>query len=215
MSLTPRTKLNDKNLVKVINTKVIPVAAYPMNVCKFTQSELTELDHAIKRDLQKNNMLGRQASDERLYRKRDDWRRGLKSLREVYDDTRLRVGCYMFVSDNRWIKEAWKKETRKECNLIKDEIILAIKTKGKTVQFDGDEKVKHWTENSNRYWNKWKNASKKVARMKDSNSTEKGKCKVKYTINKIKLQQMSGTEFNTKKNIAILSVIEQMVETRA
>ena len=51
--------------------------------------------------------------------------------------------------------------------------------------------------------------------MKDSNSTEKGKCKVKYTINKIKLQQMSGTEFNTKKNIAILSVIEQMVETRA
>ena len=37
--------------------------------------------------------------------------------------------------------------------------------------------------------------------MKDSNSTEKGKCKVKYTINKIKLQQMSGTEFKTKKNI--------------
>ena len=57
----------------------------------------------------------------------------------------------MFVSDNRWIKEAWKKETRKECNLIKDEIILAIETKVKTVQFDGDEKVKHWTENSNRY----------------------------------------------------------------
>ena len=72
MSLIPRTKLNDKNLVKVINTKVIPVAAYPMNVCEFTQSELTELGHAIKRDLQKNNMLGRLASDERLYRKRND-----------------------------------------------------------------------------------------------------------------------------------------------
>ena len=72
MSLTPRTKLNDKNLVKVINTKVIPVAAYPMNVCKFTQSELTELDQVIKRELRKNNMLGRQASDERLYMKRKD-----------------------------------------------------------------------------------------------------------------------------------------------
>ena len=32
--------------------------------------------------------------------------RRLKSLRQVYEETRLHVGCYMFVSDNRWIKEA-------------------------------------------------------------------------------------------------------------
>ena len=96
---------------------------------------LRELDQVIKRDLRKNNMLGRQASDERLYMKGKDGGRGLKSLREVYKKTRLRVGCYMFVSDNRWIKEAWKQETRKECNSIKDEIILTIQTKGKTVQF--------------------------------------------------------------------------------
>ena len=44
MIIITRTELNDKNLVKPINTKVIPVAAYPMNVCKFTQSELAELD---------------------------------------------------------------------------------------------------------------------------------------------------------------------------
>ena len=81
-----------------------------MHVCKFTQSELPELDQVIKRDLRKNNMLGRQASDERLYMKRKDGGRGLKSLREVYEKTRLRLGCYMFVSDNRWIKEAWKQE---------------------------------------------------------------------------------------------------------
>ena len=44
MNIITRTELNDKNLVKTINTKVIPIAAYPMNVCKFTQSELMELD---------------------------------------------------------------------------------------------------------------------------------------------------------------------------
>ena len=33
-----RTKLHDKNLVKAIITKFIPVAAYPMNFFKFTQS---------------------------------------------------------------------------------------------------------------------------------------------------------------------------------
>ena len=52
-------------------------------------------------------------------------------MRKVYDETRLRVGCYMFVSDNWWIQEAWKQETRKECNLINDEIILTMQPKAK------------------------------------------------------------------------------------
>ena len=30
------TELNDINLVRAVNAKVIPVAAYPMNVCKFS-----------------------------------------------------------------------------------------------------------------------------------------------------------------------------------
>ena len=42
MNIITRTELNDKNLIKAINMKVIPVSAYPMNVCK--------LDQVIKRD---------------------------------------------------------------------------------------------------------------------------------------------------------------------
>ena len=49
-------------------------------------------------------MMERQANDERLYIERKDGGRELKSLGEVYEETKLRVGCYMFVSDNRWIK---------------------------------------------------------------------------------------------------------------
>ena len=41
--------LNDKNLIKAINAEVIPVAAYPMNVCKFTKAELNVLDLVIKK----------------------------------------------------------------------------------------------------------------------------------------------------------------------
>ena len=33
-----KTELNDKNLIKAINTKVIPVSTYPISVCKFTNS---------------------------------------------------------------------------------------------------------------------------------------------------------------------------------
>ena len=35
-------------MVKAINTKWIPVAAYPRNVYKFDQSELIELDKSSK-----------------------------------------------------------------------------------------------------------------------------------------------------------------------
>ena len=97
MNIITKTELNDKNLVKAIITTVIPVAAYLMNVRKFIQFELAELNQAIKRDLRKNNMLGRQANNERLYTKIKDGVRGLKSRREVYKEISLRVGCYMFV----------------------------------------------------------------------------------------------------------------------
>ena len=116
-----KTELNDKNLIKAINTKLIPVTAYPMNVCKFTKAELNELDLVVKRELRKCNMLGRQSSDEILYLKRDMSGRVLKSLRDIFVETRLRVTCYMVKSSNKWIKAAWKGELLKETNSFKDE----------------------------------------------------------------------------------------------
>ena len=50
-----------------INAKVIPIAAYPMKVCKFNSGELKELDQVIKGELRSKNMLGKQSSNERLY----------------------------------------------------------------------------------------------------------------------------------------------------
>ena len=64
-----KTELNDKNLIKTINTKTIPVATYPTNVCNITKVEINELDLFVKRELWKFNMLGRQLSNERLYLK--------------------------------------------------------------------------------------------------------------------------------------------------
>ena len=52
------TELNDASLIRAINEKVIPVAAYPMNVCQFNNGELMELDQVVKRELRSRNMLG-------------------------------------------------------------------------------------------------------------------------------------------------------------
>ena len=83
MKIIINTELNDANLIKAVKMKVIPVAAYAMNTCKFSVGELKELDQIIKKQLRGKNMLGRQACDERLYLKREKGGRGLKSLRDV------------------------------------------------------------------------------------------------------------------------------------
>ena len=107
------TELNGRNLISAINVKVIPVAAYAINVCKFSKAELNVLDKIVKKELRSKQMLGKQASDERLYLKRENGRRGLKSMRDVYKETRLQVACYMSKSENRWNQAVWKRKTWK------------------------------------------------------------------------------------------------------
>ena len=138
LQMLTKTELNDKNLIKAINTKVIPTAAYPMNFCKFTKAELNQLDLALKRDLMKYNMLGRQSIDERLYLNRDVGRRGLKSPRGVFVETRLRVACSMVKSSNKWIKAARKKELLKETKSFKDEAITSMHAVGTVIDFEED-----------------------------------------------------------------------------
>ena len=102
--------LNDQNLMKAINSRVIPVAGYVMNVCHLGKNELDKLDKLVKNVLRREGFHGRQSSDERLYTKRTEGGRGLKSFKEVYDETRTRVACYMATSTNEWIAAAWRNE---------------------------------------------------------------------------------------------------------
>ena len=43
------TELNDANLISAINAKVIPVTAYQINICKFNNGDLNQLDQVIKK----------------------------------------------------------------------------------------------------------------------------------------------------------------------
>ena len=49
LELLTKTEVNDENIT-AINSKVIPVAAYTMNICRFTKAELSELDQIIKKN---------------------------------------------------------------------------------------------------------------------------------------------------------------------
>ena len=98
--------LNDQNLMKAINCRVIPVSGYVMNVCNPGKGELDEVDKIVISVLRREGFNGRQSSDERLNSKTIDGGRGLKSFKEVYDETKTRVACYMALSTNKWIQSA-------------------------------------------------------------------------------------------------------------
>ena len=86
-------QLNDENLMKAINFKVITVAGYLMNVCTLAKGDLEDLDMIVKSVLRREGFHGRQSSDKRSYTKGKSGNRGLKSVREVYDETKTRVAC--------------------------------------------------------------------------------------------------------------------------
>ena len=56
-----------------------------------------------------------------------NWKRngrgaGLKSFKEVYDETKTRVACYMAAATNKWIKAAWRNESWIEQISLKKEV---------------------------------------------------------------------------------------------
>ena len=95
LELLTKTKLNDENFMTASNSKNIPVAAYSINICHYRKAELSELYQIIKRELRNKSMLGRQSSDERFHPKWENDGRGLKSMRDVFRETKLRIACCM------------------------------------------------------------------------------------------------------------------------
>ena len=128
--------LNDKNLMKAINCQVIPIAGYVMNVCNLGKGDLEELAMTVKSVLRREGFHGRQSSDERLYSKRNECGRGLKSFKEVYDETKTRVACYMAAARNKLIRVAWRNESQKEQISFKKEAEKAMRKVEVTVSFD-------------------------------------------------------------------------------
>ena len=122
--------------MRAINCRVIPVAGYVMNVCKLGKDELDELDKIVKGALRREGFHGRQSSDERVYMKRKDGGRGLKSFKEVYDETKTRIAWYMASTTNEWIKLAWKNESRKEQTSVKKEAERVMRNVNAEVSFE-------------------------------------------------------------------------------
>ena len=76
----------------------------------------------------------------------------MKSFKEVYDETKTRVACYMAAATNEWIRVAWRNEIQKEQISLKKEAEKAMRKVEVTVSFDegsviiGEESYTEWKE---------------------------------------------------------------------
>ena len=142
--------LNDKNLMKTINCRVIPVAEYIINVCVIRKGELEELNKIVKDILRERKFHRRQASNEQLYMRREESERGLMSFKDVYACTKATVVCYMATSTDKWIKAAWANECSKEhtsTKKIAEEVMAEVKVDvefGMGIISIGNEAVDNW-----------------------------------------------------------------------
>ena len=106
-----------------------------MNVCKMTSGELYNLNMIIKQYLRSRKMHGDQCSDERLYLPRSRGGRGLRSFKDIYYETKLRVACYMTMSTSKYIKVAWEREKNKEFWSLLKEACTGMEEVGHCIEF--------------------------------------------------------------------------------
>ena len=59
----------------------------------------------------------------------------MKSFKEVYDEAKTRVACYMATSTDEWIKVAWKNEMSKEQTSLKREAKAAMRKMDELAMF--------------------------------------------------------------------------------
>ena len=211
VKMLTNTEFYDVNLMRAINTKVIPVAAYSMNVCKFNGGELKELDQVIKRELRWRYMLGKQSSNERFYLRREDGGREIKSLKDIYKETRLRVACYMACSENKWISAAWRRENTKEEDFIVEEAMKTVEDVGVEIQFEGGSV---WIDGEliDGGWKpSWKRLKEKLKKGVKNQRVKNYGMKEEQS----KLCRGQEQNLNPGQTAAIMTMLEQMVERRS
>ena len=78
-----------------------------MYICNLGKGDIEELDKIVKTTLRKQGFLGKQASDERLYGRREDGGQGLKFFKEVYARRLMRKSKLMLEKSRLETKIIW------------------------------------------------------------------------------------------------------------
>ena len=83
-------------------------------------------------------MHGRLSSDERLYLPRKLGGRGLKCIKDAYEETKIRIACYLSKSEKPTHKMVWRRECNKTFISLQKEVNEALRIVGCNISFQED-----------------------------------------------------------------------------
>ena len=99
------------------------------------------------------------------------------SLKDVYEETKVRVAYYMNYTQNIWVKTTWQREIQKEGKSIKSEAEEFLKGIEENVEFGPDE-IKINGEKAKGTWKEiWTKLKKSIKRKKEELRIDQYKAK--------------------------------------
>ena len=128
-----KTKLNGKNIVKVINTWAIPVLRYSAPFLSWTKTEFQSIDGKTRKLLTIHNGLHPRSEVDRLYIPRKVGGRGLANAEDTVILDKISLEDHVKKSDERLLCAA-----RSD---FENPVIATVKNMKKNIQ---DERIKKW-----------------------------------------------------------------------
>ena len=140
-------------------------------------------------------------------------------MKDIYKETRLRVAYYMACSENKWINVAWKRENTKEENSIVEEAMKTTEDVGEEIQFEGSN---IWIDGELIDGGRkppWKRLKEKLKKgVKNQRVEEYGTKEQESKLHRGQEQECHvwlSQNLNSGKTEAIMTMLEQVVETRS
>ena len=158
-----------------------------------------------------------QGSDERLYLPRKVGGRGLKSVKDAYEETKIRILCYLFCSQNPWLSIVWKREIEKNHIPLSKEVSKTFENIDVNISISSDKIIIEEAELSLNY--KKNNKMLKTIYQKGKIEQRKASYKQKQMHSEIwSMQTLDSFNWlqmalNPEKTSSIIQMCEQMVET--
>ncbi|XP_068222045.1 uncharacterized protein [Palaemon carinicauda] len=103
-----KSKLNAGNMIKAINTCVVPVIRYSTVIIEWMKAELRSTDQKTRKHMTIYKALHPRANTDRLYITRKEGGRGLLSIEDCVNIESRALGQHLETSEDKWLKSAWE-----------------------------------------------------------------------------------------------------------
>ena len=100
-----RSKLNAGNIIQAINSRTVSLIRYGAGIIDWRKDELKDIDRKTRKLFTMHRSMYPQSDVDRLYWKRAEGGRGLKSVEEVVELEKASIGYYLGQTEETLLKE--------------------------------------------------------------------------------------------------------------